>query len=527
MLLVASTGCFGVRKVGVDDGGLGDTGGGGAIGSGGDRAGTGGAAGSGAGGVVGSGGRGSGGRGGGGAVGSGGGGGGGTGWPANGTIPTTGWLRTFGGGPNDTVGISSVNEDSASNLYVSGAFSGVIDFGGRTEDSAGAQKAFVVSLDAVGARRWLRAWGTAGRPGNTSGGLPIAGGNVFLTGSAWVGQDLGGGPLPGTTISFLAAAYGTAGGEYRWAKVFGTGRSTDGRGVVVDGAGNLVVAGVTNGPIDFGDAGSSCPTAGDSMALVSFTSAGATRWSKCFSTGQTNMSYSVQSSAPLVDRSGNIFVVGLYDLPLDLGGGGTLPASSRDAFVASYTPSGGYRWAKRLGGPGFEGSIGAELDGAGNIVIGGGFIGSVDLGGAATLTSGLQGDGYVVSFDNQGAFRWVYQLGRGGSGYASATVSAIDADGNIYCSGAYLGVVDLGDGVISSGGASDSFVMVLAPGGTARRWSATFGGPEDDYNSLQILPSGRKVLVGSVRQRISFGGSPPLIISAKGQLDAYVLELRL
>jgi len=98
-----------------------------------------------------------------------------------------------------------------------------------------------------------------------------------------------------------------------WAKRFYVnGASAQGHGFAVDSAGNAVISGSVNGSIDFGGG----PLAGDpqksQLFLAKLDSSGSHVWSRLFAEGAI--------SHLAVDPSGDIFMVGTFSTPFDLGG---------------------------------------------------------------------------------------------------------------------------------------------------------------------------------------------------------------
>lgn len=101
------------------------------------------------------------------------------------------------------------------------------------------------------------------------------------------------------------------------------------------------------------------------------------------------------------DAQGNVYIAGAFtELDLD----GPLPnAGGQDIFVAKFDPAGNVMWARSFGGPGNDAAT-VRFDGAGGLVLGGWFVGSIDMDGVLTSNGGedllmarLDGDGEVVS----------------------------------------------------------------------------------------------------------------------------------
>src|SRR5204862_1971023 len=92
------------------------------------------------------------------------------------------------------------------------------------------------------------------------------------------------------------------------------------------------------------------------------------------------------------DSTGNVVVTGYQtSTSADYGGGQLSTRGGRDIFVAKYSPSGGYLWAKTIGGTGVDTGSGVATDGAGNVYVTGDFSASTgggDCGGGALYWAG-------------------------------------------------------------------------------------------------------------------------------------------
>lgn len=101
-----------------------------------------------------------------------------------------------------------------------------------------------------------------------------------------------------------------------------------------------------------------------------------------------------------VGADGTIFLAGSFSGELTVGAV-TLTAAGADAFVAALSPEGEVLWVKQFGDGGAQRAQSLAVDGAGNLVIGGTFQGSIDFGGGA-LSSTLGPDIFLVRLDADG-----------------------------------------------------------------------------------------------------------------------------
>ncbi|WP_438001744.1 SBBP repeat-containing protein [Sorangium sp. So ce185] len=129
------------------------------------------------------------------------------------------WARGAGGpGTDEGRGIAS---DAAGNLYITGFFSGTVDFGDGPLTSAGQEDIFLVKLDPSGTLLWSKRFGS----GLSEKGHAVAvdgSGNIVLSGSYTGGLgaatvDFGGGPLDNSdTYGLVFAVKLDPDGEHLW-----------------------------------------------------------------------------------------------------------------------------------------------------------------------------------------------------------------------------------------------------------------------------------------------------------------------
>ena len=305
------------------------------------------------------------------------------------------WAKTMGSTGSD-IG-TGVAADGTGNVYVLGQFSLSVDFGGGSLTSAGSNDVCLVKYSSTGGHMWSKRFGSTG----VDLGGPISvdvSGNVLIAGTFDGTIDLGGGPLTSGGGRDLFAAKFSSSGQHLWSKRFG-GTSTEFvRGLAVDGAGDLVLTGQFLSSINFG--GTTLTSAGyEDVFLAKLSGAtGGHIWSKRFgSSSTTDAGYGVA-----VDGSGNVAITGYFAQTVDFGGG-NLFAQGYDIFVAKYSSSGAYISARRLGDPAmqFETQAGdaIAMSSGGSMYLLGHFVGSLDLGGAGSMTSALGGgvDAFLAS----------------------------------------------------------------------------------------------------------------------------------
>jgi hypothetical protein len=104
------------------------------------------------------------------------------------------WARRFGGKLMDK-GLGVAVNATGSEVYVTGEFQGVVDFGLGNEKSAGGTDVFLLGMDGAGNLTWVNTYG--GTDADRGADLAVsAGGNVVLVGEYRQTVDVGGAALP-------------------------------------------------------------------------------------------------------------------------------------------------------------------------------------------------------------------------------------------------------------------------------------------------------------------------------------------
>lgn len=211
---------------------------------------------------------------------------------------------------------------------------------------------------------------------------------------------------------------------------FGTAESRTpiaGLSVAVDGACNTLLAGMTQGPIDFG--GGPLGNAGVPMAFVVKLDAGGKHvWSRALPEGASFEGKDVLA----VDDQGSLLLAGSLSADVDLGGGplGGEYVRANHPFLLRLDADGNHLSSRRLPGNlpadvnysgGFYRVVeGVTFDAEGNFEIAGRFIGDLDLGGV-TVTSvpqtwdefftNYKPDVFVAKYDTKGELVWAKSYG--------------------------------------------------------------------------------------------------------------------
>lgn len=409
------------------------------------------------------------------------------------------WSRSLGGSGGEYV--NDVAVDAAGNIFLAGAFTGTVDFGGGALTSAGDSDIFLVKLDPTGKHLWSRRYG--GPDQQSAKGVAVdAAGNAYITGFYLGSVNFGGATFNkvGCCFEDVFLAKIDAQGTHVWSKGFGDTGADDARGIAVDAAGNPVIIGQFQSTVNFGGGALTAAGAGAVDVFVAkFDTAGTHQWSKAFGDAADQTGEEVE-----IDGGGNVIITGQSKGTVNFGGGAlTAPSTKEAVFLAKLTSAGAHTWSKLFG----DGASGAALDtnAAGEIVLAGDYRGAIDFGGNP-MTSKANDNGFVARFDAAGKHIWSVTFEATSS---HTTGVAFDSKGKVIASGDFSGAVNLGKnpGITSQGG-FDGFIVKL-DNVSCHVWSRSMGDPV--YQAAQgvaVDASDNVILIGNFAGVVDLGGGP-------------------
>jgi uncharacterized delta-60 repeat protein len=362
-----------------------------------------------------------------------------------------------------------VATDSSGNVYVAGYTTGGLD--GNT--SVGSADLFVVKYNSSGTKQWTKQLGTSSAD-IASGVATDSSGNFYVAGYTTGGLD--GNTNAGSNDIFVVK-YNSSGTK-QWTKQLGSSQSDYTRGVATDSAGNVYVAGGTQGGLD-----GNTHLYGNDIFVVKYHDNGTKQWSKQLgassqdhangvatdSSGNVYVAgtglYKFDSSGNqlwsqnpgetyqgvVTDSSGNVYVTGSTSGGLD----GNTSAGSYDLFVVKYNSSGTRQWTKQLGTSSNDFANGVATDSSDNVYVTGETAGGLD----GNTNSGST-DIFLVKYNSSGTKQWTKQLGTSYSDYANGV--ATDSSGNVYLTGNTSGELD-GN---TNSGSTDIFLVKYNSSGT-------------------------------------------------------------
>jgi len=229
--------------------------------------------------------------------------------------------------------------------------------------------------------------------------------------------------------------------------------------------------------------------------------------------------------AAIAANGTHVVSVGYFTGIVDFGGGDVM-GRGVDGFLVWHTIGGNFVRAIRIQAVlpdlAFEFTNDVAIDSSGNVIIAGTTNGTTfDIGGGSLPKVG-NNDFYVAKYSSAGAHQWSKRYG--GSDTVTADSVAVDADGNVYVTGAFVDDADFGDGTVTANtgaiGGQDAFVASYGGDTGSYRWANHYGGTNGTNRGLGVAasPRGTVAAVGTFDATVNFGDGG---IASQGDTDIY------
>jgi hypothetical protein len=317
------------------------------------------------------------------------------------------WLQKFGGGADNHAMGNGVAVDPLGNVYITGTFSGKINFNQLKLTSAGQLDSFLAKFGPDGKLSWARQAGgkncfceSYGIAADKKGGIYITGNFV---GKAAFGSDnmiSRSGMEPGHDSDVFLVKYDSLSGDMVWLRqageagentghgiavdnqdnVYVTGRFSGGQGVYVEGKGVRLSISFANIKITQMENIKNTDTNGNCLFnfITKYNSDGKVLWARP-TAGLS--AYGTQNSIA-IDKWGQIYVAGSFNFALKFDGISlTNTADGNDEiFLVKYDANGKVLWGRSAGGTGHDECFGVAVDDTGSSYIIGEFMDDANFG---------------------------------------------------------------------------------------------------------------------------------------------------
>jgi hypothetical protein len=320
------------------------------------------------------------------------------------------WVKKIGGSLLDDP--SNLFVDSDDNIYLSGRFSGTVDFdpgpGFYMAYNAGTlgMDGFVLKLDSAGLFQWVIPIGGAGND-LISDAIVDQNFNVYILGAFRLTVDFDPGPgtedLTSLGMDDIFVAKFDAGANFLWVKHIGSSATETPSQLCFDLSGNLVFNGIFNGNTDF-DPGAGTAFINTNSNINVFVAKLDSDGNYIWAT-QIDGSGNKRASDIAVDAHDRIYSSGFFNGTADFDGSVNdflLSAVGGDDFyVLMLTGSGNFYSAVAAGSSGTENCRAVAIDNNNDIYLFGDFAGNVDFGFQAPsfpMTSVTNSDGYLCKY---------------------------------------------------------------------------------------------------------------------------------
>lgn len=462
--------------------------------------------------------------------------------------PTFQWAKSFGGISGDN-GYKTLNDAAGNVYVMGSFRETVDfdpSPGVYNRTSVGQGDIFISKFDAYGNFLWVKTIGSNSDDEARSMSIDNNG-NLYLTGSFSGTVDFDPGSavynLTNTTVDYNAYVLKlNASGNFVWAKKIVVADASIGFKVIVSVTGNVYVGGTFTGTGDF-DPGISVftmspPSTNQDVFITKLDNLGNFIWAKQFTGNSGKGCYSLG-----LDQFENIYVAGYFSATVDFDPGPGVynlntinPNFNSDAYVCKLDLNGNFIYAKQFSGL-TDAVVAFELavDQTGSVFVTGYFSGVADFEsgpGTYFLTTGLLTNAFVLKLDNSGNLAWAKAFNNlSGTNPSSAGVSiCLDNLGNVYTSGHFSGSIDFDPSgslyVLNSVASVNTYISKLSPNGSFIFALQIGGSSYTNGYSIIVDPQRNIFLTGRFFDSGDFDPSLNIFnLTSAGGPDVFILKL--
>lgn len=287
-----------------------------------------------------------------------------------------------------------------------------------------------------------------------------------------------------------------ADGSYIWADTYGDASDQRITDVLIDSAGDVIVAGRFQGTIDFGGGASVTASASQDVFIAKIDGdTGVGVWAIAYGDPVED---DVDPSVAITSTD-EIVLAGSFTGTLSIAGADALAATDEDIYVARLDAAGDAVWATSFAGTGAQTPKGIGLDEDDAVFIAGTMFGSVEIGATLTVPDATS-DAFVAKLDVDG--EPVDAKRFDDTGDTTVDAASIDAGGKLSFTGTMSESADFGGGPLSTGAP----YLAKVDGDLAHLWSKAL---DSSFvpTAIHADPRGRGdiALAGFIFSDVDFG----------------------
>ncbi|HEY0261754.1 MAG TPA: T9SS type A sorting domain-containing protein [Chitinophagales bacterium] len=344
------------------------------------------------------------------------------------------WLRLFGGSGEDKCFGTAV--DAEDNIYLCGSFQNSMTVDSFSAQSDGGTDLYILKLNASGDVIWLKTFGGSLDDAALSIGVNERQ-EVFVCGTFGGAMVFGDDTLTTTSITQSYIGKLNRDGTVQWTKQFYSSGALTANTLTVLLNGTVAVAGYfsENMSIDTLTENVSYPSY--EVFLCELNDSGEPLWLQQAGGAYDNLTTKIAS-----DAQDNIVLCGYISGFAQFGNNSLTNAGYNDPFIAKYDTSGNCLWARSGGGTSLDFANGVAFDAQGNVYATGLYENAITFSGH-TIFGYDQRQAFMVSYDRNGNFRWLQDIGEAGTECGMGV--NVDISGNVYVTGYYTFRAAFGD----------------------------------------------------------------------------------
>lgn len=400
-----------------------------------------------------------------------------------------GWTQSDGAGVISTTGAHQVNR-------------------GSTSTGSSGRDGMLVKFNGTGVRQWATYYGgnqedlVLAMTTDAAGNVYIAGHSLSGSGIATPGSHKS---TPSSYDAFLVKF--NANGVRQWGTYYGGGGIEEGRALAIDAAGNVYLAGITNGSTTGVATDGAHQTTINFQAdafLVKFNADGVRQWGTYYGGAGNDFATGLST-----DPQGNVILCGYTNSSTNIATAGShQPAqgsANNDGFVVKFNTDGQRLWGTYYGGTEVDFTYAIKADAQSNLYVAGTTQSSSGIATAGSHQSAkggttLDADAFLLKLDANGSRLWATYYGAAGSDGALAL--AVSASGDVAIAGGSnsAGVIATTGAfqttVGGNGLATDGYLAVFGSDGS-REYGTYYGGSSDDNSTaIAFTPAGALLMAG-------------------------------